>query len=134
METVMLNRIVLLVSCLGLSTPLFAAEAKPVPPAETSAPKPAPLIDTAPADPKKDAATGKAPVAAKKPDDNEEVVEITVTATRTKESVRDIPQAVSVVTQKDIQRRQATTPATMLEETPGVFVNHVAAQGSPIIR
>jgi len=60
--------------------------------------------------------------------------EVVVTATRTPEDVKNIPQNVTVVTQEDIERKQALTPTEMLRETPGVYAVQVSAQGSPILR
>ncbi len=60
--------------------------------------------------------------------------EVSVTATRTKEDVSNIPQSVTILTPEEIKRRQARTPNQMLREEPGIWSVQVAAQGSPIIR
>jgi hemoglobin/transferrin/lactoferrin receptor protein len=60
--------------------------------------------------------------------------EVVVTATRTDEATTELPQAISVVTREEIERRQARTPNQMLREEPGVWSVQVTSQGSPIIR
>lgn len=60
--------------------------------------------------------------------------EVVVTATRSKTDKRKVSQSVNVVEQKRVQDLQATTPALMLQDQPGIWVNQVSAQGSPIIR
>ena len=82
--------------------------------------------------------------AAEKPqqdDDNDtqdeaaaELPVVVVTASRTATDQSKIPQSTNVVSQERIQHFQAMTPSEMLQEQPGVWVNQVAAQGSPIIR
>lgn len=59
---------------------------------------------------------------------------VIVTASRMEDNPQDVPEAVTVVTQDAIQRRQPQTPDTMLQEEPGVWAVNTAAQGSPIIR
>jgi hemoglobin/transferrin/lactoferrin receptor protein len=59
---------------------------------------------------------------------------ITSTATRTKKSIWDVPQAMTIVDREAIDRRQPCTPVEMLKEEPGVWAVSVAAQGTPIIR
>lgn len=60
--------------------------------------------------------------------------EVVVTATRTAEDTRNLPQSVTVVATPDIERHQAETPNEMLREQPGIWSVQVPAQGSPIIR
>jgi outer membrane receptor protein involved in Fe transport len=60
--------------------------------------------------------------------------EVVVTATRTAEEVKDLPQSVTVVAAPEIARHQAETPNEMLREQPGIWSVQTAAQGSPIIR
>ena len=74
--------------------------------------------------------------AAKKTEEHPAILmpEVVITATRSREDVTNIPQSVTVVTQEDIERRQARTPNQMLREEPGVFSAETATQGSPIIR
>ena len=62
------------------------------------------------------------------------IPEVVVTATRTKEEVRNISQSITVLTHDDIERQQALTPNEMLMEQPGIWSVQVPAQGSPIIR
>ena len=59
---------------------------------------------------------------------------ITVTASRTGEEVKDVPQTVSVLGKEDIDREQATTPNAILRDIPGIWSVQVASQGTPIIR
>jgi len=59
---------------------------------------------------------------------------ITVTATRSAEELKDVPQAVTVLTPDGIERRAARTPNQMLAEEPGIWSVQVSAQGSPIVR
>lgn len=74
--------------------------------------------------------------AAEKPklDDEEELPTMVITASRTAQDQKKVPQSTNVVEQKRIEHFQATTPSEMLQEQPGIWVNQVAAQGSPIIR
>lgn len=60
--------------------------------------------------------------------------EVTVTATRTSEEVKDLPQAITILPADSIVRLQARTPNQMLREEPGIYSVQVAAQGSPIVR
>ena len=62
------------------------------------------------------------------------LTEITVTATRTVEEVKDLPQAITILPAESIQRLQARTPNQMLREEPGIYSVQVSAQGSPIVR
>ena len=64
----------------------------------------------------------------------DELPTMVITASRTAQDQKWVPQSTNVVEQKRIERFQATTPSEMLQEQPGVWVNQVAAQGSPIIR
>lgn len=74
--------------------------------------------------------------AAEKPkkDEAEELPTMVITASRTAQDQKKVPQSTNVVEQKRIERFQATSPSEMLQEQPGVWVNQVAAQGSPVIR
>ena len=74
--------------------------------------------------------------AAEKPKKNEadELPTMVITASRTAQDQKKVPQSTNVVEQKRIERFQATSPSDMLQEQPGVWVNQVAAQGSPVIR
>lgn len=77
--------------------------------------------------------------AAEKPKTDEEtkadeLPTVVITASRTAQDQKKVPQSTNVVEQKRIERFQATSPSEMLQEQPGVWVNQVAAQGSPIIR
>lgn len=74
--------------------------------------------------------------AAEKPKKNEaeELPTMVITASRTAQDQKKVPQSTNVVEQKRIERFQATSPSEMLQEQPGVWVNQVAAQGSPVIR
>lgn len=74
--------------------------------------------------------------AAEKPKKNEaeELPTMVITASRTAQDQKKVPQSTNVVEQKRIERYQATSPSEMLQEQPGVWVNQVAAQGSPVIR
>lgn len=67
----------------------------------------------------------------KEPD---ELPTVVITASRTATEQKKVPQSTNVVEQKRIEHYQATTPSEMLQEQPGVWVNQVSAQGSPIIR
>ncbi len=60
--------------------------------------------------------------------------EVTVTATRVSEELKDVPQAVTVVTEDSIQGRFARTPTSYLREQAGIFAPQVSATSSPIIR
>jgi outer membrane receptor protein involved in Fe transport len=60
--------------------------------------------------------------------------EVTVTATRSAQELKDVPQAITVLTEDTIAHEHSTTPNQMLLAMPGVFANVTAAQGSPIIR
>ncbi|WP_395746938.1 TonB-dependent receptor plug domain-containing protein [Prosthecobacter sp.] len=66
--------------------------------------------------------------------ESEELPTVVITASRTATDQKKVPQSTNVVEQKRIERFQATTPSEMLQEQPGVWVNQVAAQGSPVIR
>src|SRR5689334_14994524 len=55
-------------------------------------------------------------------------------ASRTIEETARTPQAVSVATRDEVERRQPRTPNQMLSEEPGVWSVQVTSQGSPIIR
>ena len=66
--------------------------------------------------------------------DEDELPTMVITASRTAQDQSKVPQSTNVVEQKRIEHFQATTPSEMLQEQPGVWVNQVAAQGSPIIR
>ncbi len=59
---------------------------------------------------------------------------LVVTASRSEERAGDTPQAVTVLTGKEIAERQARTPNQMLREEPGVWSTQVNTQGSPILR
>jgi len=74
--------------------------------------------------------------AAEKPKKNEaeELPTMVITASRTAQDQKKVPQSTNVVEQKRIERYQATSPSEMLQEQPGVWVNQVSAQGSPVIR
>lgn len=74
--------------------------------------------------------------AAEKPKkaDAEELPTMVITASRTAQDQKKVPQSTNVVEQKRIERFQATSPSEMLQEQPGVWVNQVSAQGSPVIR
>ncbi len=63
-----------------------------------------------------------------------ELPEVFITATRTAKDLTQLPQSTNVVDQKRIERFQPVTPAEMLREQPGIWVNQVSAQASPIIR
>lgn len=63
-----------------------------------------------------------------------ELGEVVVTATRSKTDKRKVSQSVNVVDEKKVQSFQATTPSLMLQDQPGIWVNQVSAQGTPIIR
>jgi hemoglobin/transferrin/lactoferrin receptor protein len=65
---------------------------------------------------------------------NTELPTMIITASRTATEQSKVPQSTNVVEQKRIEHFQATTPSEMLQEQPGVWVNQVSAQGSPIIR
>lgn len=60
--------------------------------------------------------------------------EIIVTASRTAESIGDVPQSMSVLGKSLIDVLQARTPNMMLREEPGIYTTQVATQGTPIIR
>lgn len=60
--------------------------------------------------------------------------EVVITASRTADILPDVPFSLTVVDQSAIERRQPTTPNTMLKEQPGIWSVNVPAQGSPIIR
>ena len=51
---------------------------------------------------------------------------IVVTATRTPKSLSDVPAAVSVVTNKDIESRNIQTVDQAINDLPGVFDQRVA--------
>jgi len=72
--------------------------------------------------------------AADVPPQDDELPTMVITASRTAQDQKWVPQSTNVVDQKRIERFQATTPSEMLQEQPGVWANQVAAQGSPIIR
>lgn len=74
--------------------------------------------------------------AAEKPkkEEGEDLPTMVITASRTAQDQKKVPQSTNVVEQKRIERYQATSPSEMLQEQPGVWVNQVAAQGSPVIR
>src|ERR1051325_5195147 len=55
-------------------------------------------------------------------------------ASRTVEETGRTPQAVTVATRDEVERRQPRTPNQMLSEEPGVWSVQVTSQGSPIIR
>jgi hemoglobin/transferrin/lactoferrin receptor protein len=59
---------------------------------------------------------------------------IVVTASRSAEEAKDAPQAVSVLSAREIAERQARTPNQMLREEPGVWSVQVNTQGSPVLR
>jgi outer membrane receptor protein involved in Fe transport len=59
---------------------------------------------------------------------------VTVTAVRGADEVGNEPQAQNVVSAEMLQRREPTTPTSLLREEPGIFANVVLNQGSPIIR
>lgn len=59
---------------------------------------------------------------------------VVVTASRSPEDIQNTPDAVTVLTQDAILRRQAETPTNMLKEELGVWAVNVASQGSPIVR
>jgi hemoglobin/transferrin/lactoferrin receptor protein len=66
---------------------------------------------------------------------NTESQPIVVIGSRVEESPYDIPQSVDVVTPDDISRRLSLTPAELLREEPGVWVQQTGhAGGTPIIR
>ena len=65
---------------------------------------------------------------------SDELPTMVITASRTAQDQKKVPQSTNVVDQKRIERFQAATPSEMLQEQPGVWANQVAAQGSPIIR
>ncbi|WP_395730709.1 TonB-dependent receptor [Prosthecobacter sp.] len=69
-----------------------------------------------------------------KKNEAEELPTMVITASRTAQDQKKVPQSTNVVEQKRIERFQATSPSDMLQEQPGVWVNQVAAQGSPVIR
>jgi outer membrane receptor protein involved in Fe transport len=60
--------------------------------------------------------------------------EVVVTATRTEKDPSDIAQSVTVVTRREIERRQPLNLNEMLREEPGVWTVQAAPQGSPVIR
>lgn len=60
--------------------------------------------------------------------------EITVTATRIPEEIRNAPQAVTLITEETLDRNHSTAPNQMVREAPGMYSILAAAQGSPIIR
>lgn len=61
-------------------------------------------------------------------------VVVTETTLRSDEDILNLPQTVTILDSQEIAQRQASTPAKMLQEEPGVWAVSVAAQGSPIIR
>jgi hemoglobin/transferrin/lactoferrin receptor protein len=75
--------------------------------------------------------TGALPAESKPVSDPDAIV---VTASRSAENLKDVPQSITVLTPDEIKRRQARTPNQMLREEPGVWSTQVNAQGSPIIR
>ena len=54
---------------------------------------------------------------------------ITVTTSRTYEKALDAPAAVEVVSTRDIEERQATSPIEHVEQQPGVDVSRVGIRG-----
>ena len=61
-------------------------------------------------------------------------VVVTDTASRTTESIWDVPLSMTILDRQTIDHRQAATPNQMLREEPGLWSVNVAAQGSPILR
>jgi len=59
---------------------------------------------------------------------------ITVTASREADEAGREAQSQNVVSTEMLQRREPTTPTSLLREEPGIFANLVPNQGSPIIR
>ena len=60
--------------------------------------------------------------------------EITVTATRIPEEIKNALQAVTVITEETLDHNHSTAPNQMVREAPGMYSILAAAQGSPIIR
>lgn len=65
----------------------------------------------------------------------EQEKEITVIGSRMEQGVYEVPQSVTVVTSEEIARRLQRTPAEMLREEPGLWVQQTGhAGGAPILR
>lgn len=60
--------------------------------------------------------------------------EITVTATRFPEDVKDVPQSMTMITEETLEQNHSVAPNQMVREAPGIFSPLAAAQGTPIIR
>lgn len=61
--------------------------------------------------------------------------EVTVVATRTAESLLNVPRSVTLASEDELRRRQAPSAARMLDEEPGVWNHRNGATGaSPILR
>jgi outer membrane receptor protein involved in Fe transport len=60
--------------------------------------------------------------------------EITVTAARIPEEIKNAPQSVTLISQETLDHNHSTAPNQMVRETPGMYSILAAAQGSPIIR
>jgi len=55
--------------------------------------------------------------------------EVTVTAGRVEQQLLEVPMAVTVVTNQEIQESAARNVGELLEDIPGVMVNNAGSQG-----
>jgi vitamin B12 transporter len=63
-------------------------------------------------------------------DENIELKEVVVTATRTEKEQKDVTQSITVITADDIKKSGATTPAEVIERTTGVELYDYGTRGS----
>ncbi len=63
-------------------------------------------------------------------EENIQLKEMVVTATRTEKEQKDVTQSVTVITAEDIKKSGATTAAEVIERTSGVELNDYGARGS----
>ncbi len=63
-------------------------------------------------------------------DENIQIKEVVVTATRTEKEQKDVTQSVTVITAEDIKKSGATTAAEVIERTSGVELNDYGTRGS----
>ncbi len=63
-------------------------------------------------------------------EENIQLKELVVTATRTEKEQKDVTQSVTVITAEDIKKSGATTAAEVIERTSGVELNDYGTRGS----
>ena len=63
-------------------------------------------------------------------EENIQIKEVVVTATRTEKEQKDVTQSVTVITAEDIKKSGATTAAEVIERTSGVVLNDYGTRGS----